>query len=549
MRQSSFAAVTTSLLIFVTLGCMGMSARADDRTAVYGRVVLEPAHFMCGNWVVKVTARLAATGKVFTTRDSIKDIYCCRVPTDARGATLYFEYLKGKRIGRWQKTVKSLSDAYAIPVQPEVVVELIEKATEAKQEATSDSVKQRLTESEAFTAVTRSYDLHQWAIAEMQHTYRDRQDLLDVVGHYLQNARAKRRAFMSREYDQQREVYRDVIALEAGDEGPSSIASVLRLVKSQKPFEKVFTGLRVQAIQALSSRADLLTDPTNKRSFLDFLRAQTPASLLFRSARTALARVGDETDRNHILKALRSPDPEQVLASLIAVREAPFAGADATLRSTAVSGNANWQVASAMQELLSKENKSIEASGNAALAPTYSVWANGRTGPGFRLQSFTQFGLDRNSDANRDEGWAKVVTIRNEQLLQIDYPGDDRFGAVQFYVDLPGDSKMSVAGSTRMVVDVWLAADGREPVDGFVKVGLSGQPPDPKDEVGFEESFHASVEPKQSEHVIDLRVDRSEQATRLANLKAVQIVLLGKEKKRFYLRSLHFVKAADGNAP
>jgi len=218
--------------------------------------------------------------------------------------------------------------------------------------------------------LTKSYDVFQYNLAALRYAYRNNPDLSGAIQQF-QTASVTQPS-MALQFSNRQPLYFDMIRRDNGEKVIISQSSLMTLMKDQEAFP----GIRASAIKALAT--DEALKPQIKVEFLDYLHMQSANSsaLLFRPARSALAKIGSTDDKNDVLNDVkRKDDPERVLAALIAIRSARL---DSTIN--------NPETATTAKAVLNEWDMMPEAVPPSRVKP---IWNDGVLAPGLDMTTLT----------------------------------------------------------------------------------------------------------------------------------------------------------------
>lgn len=505
--NSSRVAVVFLILVFSF--SIATSPARSDSAFLYGRVELQ-GHTIASksdHYYVQVYSEYEKPQKLSVSKQNTKwDLYSCRVPVSPTRVRLHFV------ADGYQDLC---SDGYInvdkpddIPIFPPVEMHrIVPKKAYTSRAALLEDLKQQ---SLAFN-LTKSYDVFQYNLASLRYAYRNNPDLSGAIQQF--QAASVAQPFMASQLSNRQPLYFDMIRRDDGEKVSISQSSLMTLMKDKNTFP----GIRASAIKALA--ADDALKPQIKTEFMDYLRVQSTNSsaLLFRPARSALAKIGTPNDRREILSDVnREDDPERVLAALIAIRSARL--------DSAIS---NPETAPTAKAALDTWDQMPDATPPSRV--TY-IWNDGVLAPGLDMTTSTD---------GKISNWHQVVQDGNDTILELNYPANQGFGELQITVR---QTTQDFSDYTELVLEM-KSAD----LDRNVDIGIKGAK-DPEAQTKFKRTF-MDISTEWQEYHIQLKGEAAQlsaratvnQMERLRNLKIVTELAFGaKDRQVFYIRKIYF---------
>jgi len=502
------------LLIFVFTFCVAVKPARSDNAFLYGRVELQ-GHAIASksdHYYVQVCAEYEKPQNLPVSKQNTKwDLYSCRVPVGPVRVRLRFvadDYQPLCTDG--YINIDKPSD---IPIFPPVQMHrVIPKKAYASSAELLEGLKQQ---SIAFN-LTKSYDVFQQNLASLRYAYRNNPDLSGAIQQFQTASTAQ--PFMAPQFFNRQALYFDIIRRANGENVSISQSSLMTLMKD----ENAFPGIRANAIKALA--ADEALKPQIKTEFLDYLRVQSANSsaLLFRPARSGLAKIGSPEDKRDVLNDVsRKDDPERVLAALIAVRN-----------SRLDDSSTNPETAPAAKSALSEWAKMPEAPPPSRVK---YIWSGGVLAPDLDMKTFTSGNIPN---------WYQVAQDGDDTVLRLDYPANQEYGVLQIMVHQTSTTPRTqdFSNYAELVVELKSADPDRN-----VDIGIKGAK-DPDAQTKFKRTF-SDVSTDWQEYHIPLQGEAAQlsaraatnQVERLQNLKIVTELAFGaKDRQVFYIRKIYF---------
>lgn len=511
--MNSLRAAAT-FLIFVLIFSIAIGPARSDNAFLYGRVELQ-GHAIASksdHYYVQVYAEYEKPQKLPVLKQYTKwDLYSCRVPVGPVRVRLRF--VADDYQSLYTDGYINIDKPNDIPIFPPVQMHrAVPKKAYTSRVALLEDLKQQ---SIAFN-LTKSYDVFQQNLASLRYAYRNNPDLDGAIQQF-QTASATQ-PFMAPQFSNRQALYFDMIRRSNGENVSISQSSLMTLMKD----EEAFPGIRANAIKALA--ADEALKPQIKAEFLDYLHVQSADSsaLLFRPARSGLAKIGSADDKKDVLNDVdRKDDPERVLAALIAIRSARL---DDAIN--------NPETAPTAKAALDGWDKMPEA---APPSRVKYIWNNGMLASGLDIKTFTSGNIP---------SWDHIVQDGNDTVLELDYPANQEYGVLQIMVHQTSTTPRTQDFSdyTELVVELRSADPDRN-----VDIGIKGVT-DPDAQTKFKRTL-SDVSTEWQEYHISLKGEAAQlssrtatnQMERLQNLKIVTELAFGaKDRQVFYIRKIYF---------
>ena len=487
-------------------------------TLIFGRTILdgyEPA-LTSDTYLYSVTVQYEGEKTRQPDRPSSGELFCYRVTLGRKLQTFFETTGYASQYGPLTK----VQIAYGQAAHPDVRL-----SPQPSDTSLAPAELRHKLDAEAEAAdSTQEYDLFQWNLAVLETNFKANAGLENVIMAYEQEK--QNQAYMAPQYSARRKLYASIIARNRGTDVVIDASSLIRLADGAGALHDIFPAIRAQAIQAMAEEP---LAPDEKTAFLKYLRTQSDdsVSLLFRVSRTALAKMGDDSDQQRIIAELGSMDPERILASIIAVGKARLASGRGALRSLAGGSNPDPEITSAAKTILRRWD--IEQPlPLASLTSVVDIWNSGTQNSAFQMQALTGSGQKMG---------VRQVNDGAEDVLEVDYPGDSLFGLLQFYIPQAVQSPNTVDYSryTDLVVVMRSETPGLS-----VKVGIKGAS-DPQDTILFEPAV-TNIGSDWNAYPISLIAGADDnQPKRLQSLTVpVQISFSGRQPQRLYIRRIYF---------
>jgi hypothetical protein len=316
------------------LFCLAASARAQEpKTALYGRVVgSDQGGEVPAGWVVRVTAKREGTGETLDQRDSSRELYCVRVPANAR-VRLFFETTfrptpnhlgyGSTRLGFVIDTAPSdRHDVYR--ALPDVTLQQTVQRIGANVRADAHD---DLDADVAVARETGSLDILNVKVLRHRAAYHGNPQVLfdiDKTTNEIGNMPEFRHQMLQN--DQRLKLLRDFEIWKQGSAPAPGTKTLLLLAQDGA----VFSAIRSEAALALASQ-QAASGPVAGDEVLKFFRglAASPGMLL--PAFTALAEIGTADDKLKIVESVKNADPERALAAIAAIGDAKMTEGTAAL--------------------------------------------------------------------------------------------------------------------------------------------------------------------------------------------------------------------------
>lgn len=311
----------TILTVSAALCLAAAAAAQEQKTALYGRVVGSDQRGAApAGWIVRVTAKREGTDDILDQRDSSRELYCVRVPANAR-VRLFFEttfrptadhlgYVS-RRMPRAIDTSPADRREVYRPVPDVTLEQRVQRAgINARAEAQGD-----LEADVTVARETRSLDILTATVARYRAAYsKDSQVLADIdrTAGGVDNVPEFKR-LRTPEYDQRLDLLRQVETWRQQQQQPGALDTKSLMALAQDGT--VFSDIRSEAMLTLASQADTANASSD---VIAFLRQQAAAGAfnLMLPAFTALAKVGTAADKQAIIRSVGGDDPERALAAI-----------------------------------------------------------------------------------------------------------------------------------------------------------------------------------------------------------------------------------------
>lgn len=485
----------------------------SDSAFLYGRVELQ-GHALASksdHYFVQVCVEYERPQKLpMLKQNATWDLYSCRVPANPVRARLYF--IADGYKPQYGDYIK-IDEPNNIPIFPPIEMH---RAVPKKVYASGAELLKDLKQQSIAFELTKSYDVFQHNLASLRYAYRNKPELSGAIQQFLASSASQ--PFMAPLFSNRQPLYLSMIRRDNGEKVDISQSSLMTLMKD----ENAFPGIRASAIKVLA--ADDALKPQIKADFLDYLHVQsaTSSALLFRPARSALAKIGTPNDKRGVLDDVsREDDPERVLAALIAIRSARLDNS-----------SDNPETAPAAKAVLEASDQMPEATPPSRVK---YIWNEGVLAPDLDMTTLTRAKLPN---------WYQVVRDGNDTVLEVDYPANQEYGELQLMVHQTGITPRTQDFSdyTELVVEM-KSADADRNVD----IGIKGAK-DPDDQTKFKRTF-TDVSTEWQEYHIQLKGEGAQmsmraatsQTARLQALKIVAELAFGaKDRQTFYVRKIYF---------
>ncbi|HYK21341.1 MAG TPA: HEAT repeat domain-containing protein [Pyrinomonadaceae bacterium] len=320
------------------LAFLASTSSAQDRTALYGRVIgSDHLSDVPRGWTVRVTAKREGTDDILDQRDSAGELYCVRVPANAR-VRLFFEtsyHSPTAKLGYGSSRLPTVIDTSpsdrhdAFRPQPDVIMQ---KVNVQQGDSARLATQEELQADIVIARETRSVDILGAKLNRYREAYRQdaliMSDLDKMTNTVRENPELKREK--TPEFMELLEDLGDIDVLRKGGLQPDVAERVLELVRN----EAVFSDLRAQAAYALADYYKSLK-PTEVdhglSGTLEFFRSQTTGSAILMPSLVVLARIGNAADATTIVQSVNGDDPDRALAAIVAIGEGKLVQGAASL--------------------------------------------------------------------------------------------------------------------------------------------------------------------------------------------------------------------------
>ncbi|MBC8031238.1 MAG: HEAT repeat domain-containing protein [Pyrinomonadaceae bacterium] len=316
--------------------CLTSAAFAQDKTAIYGRVIgSDQRSEVPDGWVVQVTAIRVDTGQQVDQRDSSRDLYCVSVPANSIVRLIFAtSFHKPGELGytatRLVPPVDTRPDGRhpTYRAQPDII---LTKKVIHRDENARAHVQQELNTDLDIARETGSFAILGTTLMSYRQAYQANQDIVADINKTEAgmstdpiNAPYKQFQHLMNQLQQPRP---DLLLI------PIDVAPILKFAEEKTTFSDV----RSQVLQALTTYYSTAATPPRRRQpkVNQFLRPRVPPEVLafFRSqlskpssdvlltSMIALAKLGSEEDKQLIVKNVVSEDENRARAAIVAIGE------------------------------------------------------------------------------------------------------------------------------------------------------------------------------------------------------------------------------------